>query len=322
MLAVLLLVQLAVLAFIYRPGTQHEPVKKAFFSDIAIEEIQGLTITDDEGKSIALQLNKGKWQIGQGAYPASTESIQDLLGKIIALQSARLVTTTQSSQVRLKVADDLFNRKIELQLADGKSKSFFLGTSPSNKTIHFRLAGQNQVFMVNDLASWEVQTDKESWWEKEYVSIPTEEIETLSITNAKGTFAFQKGDDKKWLIAAKNSELEESQEKIKTFIHSISKLSIDTYLAEKPPGDLGTPLCTVAYTIKSTPLSLTIWPANEENGSHTAKVSNSDFYATIRNYMLKELLEAESGNYLTEPKAPIVEAPQENQQELPLPNSN
>ncbi len=298
-LSILLIVQLAIIAFVYWPSSEQIAPKTTFFTDITIEQIQGLSITDDEQTSISMLVEDEFWQIQQGQYPAKQEGIEALLGKIIALQSARLVSTTTSSQVRLKVAEDLFSRKVDLQLADGTSKSFFLGTAPNNKTIHFRMKEQNEVYLVKDLASWEMQTDKESWWETNYITIAEDELEAVKITNPQGTITMQKGEEKEWLLA-ETTKAQVSQEEIQKLIRSISQISLAEYLGKEQPEDLGEPVCTLEYTSKSGHSSLTIWPADQENDQHIAKASNSDFYVTVRAYILKDLLAAQLSDFMDE----------------------
>jgi hypothetical protein len=303
-LAILLFVQLALVALVYWPGGEKAAPKAVFFNDIALAQIQGLTITDDAQNSISLTAHDGLWAIQQGEYPANREAVEALLKKIIGLQSARLVTTTQASQIRLQVADNVFARKVDLRLAEGSSKSFFLGTAPNSKSIHFRLAGQNEVYLVKDLASWEMQADKESWWDTNYVSVPEDDLETVKITNPSGVLTLQRGEENKWLLAETPDGQQVSPEEIENFIGSVAKISVAEYLTKEQPENLGEPLCTIDYTSKSGQFSLTIWPADEEKDIHTAKASNKDFYVTIRAYLLKDVLEAQPSRFFVAPETP------------------
>jgi hypothetical protein len=296
------MMQLALIAWVYWPRAEKVVPQTAFFSDVSLEQIQGLTIRDEERTAITMSLNEGRWQIQPEGYPGNPEAIQALLEKIINLKSARLVTSTKASQVRLKVAEDVFSRRVELQLADGTAKSFFLGSAPSNKTIHFRLAEQNQVYLVKDLASWEIQPEKESWWQTTYVKLPEDELVAVKINNPKSSFTLQKGAEKEWRLAETTSDQQLSQEKIQKLIAAISKISLAEYLSREAPENLGVPVCTLDYTTNSGPISLSIWPVDEENDMHTAKASNSAFYVTIRAYQLADLLQAEPSLYLREPE--------------------
>lgn len=320
-LSILLIIQLIVIAFVYWPSSEQATQKTAFFSDTALEQIKGFTITDDENNSISLNKQEGNWLSQQGAYPANRETIETLLGKILSLQSARLVTNTQSSQVRLKVSSDVFNRKVDLLLADGNSKSFFLGTSPNNKTIHFRLAGENEVFIVKDLASWEMQTDKESWWQTTYVSVPKDELAAVKITNPNGTLTVQKGAEDKWLVAEANSDQNVSADKIETLMGSFAKISLGEYISREQPEGLGEPICTVEYTTIAGAFVLTIWAADEEKGSHIAKASNRDFYVTIQAYLLENFLDAQLSDYLGAGKTPPPDNSGDGEQREKLPKN-
>lgn len=59
MLAVLLVAQVALIAFFYRPGQHAAPVAANLFTDLSPEKVTGQTITDDQGKTITL--TKKEW---------------------------------------------------------------------------------------------------------------------------------------------------------------------------------------------------------------------------------------------------------------------
>ncbi len=302
-LVVLLIIQLAFIGYAYRPGQNDKAPLPPFFSDLELEQIKEVQITDDENSSITLSRSGEDWLVKPGNYPGATDSIESVLRKIISLNPTRLVTKTTSSQVQLKISDSGFNRKIELRLADDSVKIFYLGSSPSNKSIHFRLAGANNVFMVKDLSAWELQTDKESWWQTAYVDVNQADLTSFSISNTFGDFMLEKGKEGDWLNSDQGDSTQEIDPKaVSDLMGTIKKISISEYLSKEKPADLGSPVGKVKYISEEGPQELEIWPTDEENGSHVVKASGQIFYAKVRAYILKDILDAKLTDLIMAPQ--------------------
>ncbi len=289
-LFVLLVLQAALIAFLYRPGQNTAPAAANLFKALSPAQLTGLVITDDQGKSISL-IKKEGWQISQGEFPADQAKIEGLIKKLADMKSSRLVSQTSGSHARLKVADSAFNRKVELNLGDAKTV-FFLGTSPSAKSIHLRLAEAKEVYQINDLAAWEVQTDKESWWQSKYVSQPAANLTGLTIANAVGVIELSYDATKKAWQLKDSPEVALDTKRLETLINSVSDITTAAYLA-KDFSPKGQPLATVTYQAKEgAATTLQIWAkTKQEDNDQAVKVSSSPFYAKIKEYAVKDALE-------------------------------
>ena len=298
----LLIIQLAIIGYIYRPAQLETAPAEAFFSGFQSSEIKGLTITDSENKSIELVKNTKGWHLKEADIPADSDIVQKVLAKIIALESSRLVTRTRSSQVRLKVADGLFERKIDLHLNDDSSTTLYLGSSPSQKTIYFRKAGEKPVYLVKGISSWELQTDKESWWQSVYLDVSAAELSTIHITNSQGDLTFHKDGEKEWRLSGVESV--GGPQDMTTFLNAIEKISIASYLGKEKPAGLGQSLAKIDYSGKKGSEVLEIWPKATEEDEYVVKSTNRVFYAKVRAYVLDEILKASKEDFFP----PIVKA--------------
>jgi len=289
-LFVLLVLQVALIAFLYRPGQNAAPAAANLFKALSPDQVTALTITDDQGKAIALVKKEG-WQISQGDFPADQAKIEGLITKLADTKTSRLVSQTPGSHARLKVAESDFNRKVELSQGDTKTV-FFLGTAPSAKSIHLRLAEAKEVYQINDLAAWEVQTEKETWWQSKYLSQPAANLTGLTITNPAGTIELS------FDAAKKAWQLKESPEKtldvkrVEALLNSVTDITIASYLA-KDASPKGQPLATVTYQAKEgAPTTLQVWAKDKpEDGDQVVKASSSAFSAKVKEYAVKEALE-------------------------------
>jgi hypothetical protein len=178
-LLALLVVQIGVLALVYRP-VQEGPAAtgQPLFPGLAGEDVQAVIITGEDGGMIRLVRQEQGWQIvaarasesedpGPSAIepplPADALRMEELAGQLTGLQAVRLVTRTRASHGRLQVAEEHFVRRIELSTGDGRSAVLFLGSAPSFKTVHARRSGESEVYLVEGITTWETDTDLVAW---------------------------------------------------------------------------------------------------------------------------------------------------------------
>ena len=300
LLFVLLVVQAALIAFLYRPGQQTAPVAANLFKGLTPEQLTAMTITDDQGKSLTVVKKEG-WRLSSGDYPADQAKIEGLIKKLADMKSSRLVSQTKGGHGRLKVADTDFNRKVELSAGDKKTV-FFLGTAPSAKSIHLRLAEAKEVYQVNDLSAWEVQADNESWWQTKYLSQAADKISGLTIANAAGTIELVSDGKKGWQLKG-SQETALDAKRVETLVNSVSEITIASYL----PKDFtpkGKPLATLTYQGKDGATTLQVWPKDKaEDGDQVIKASSSPFYAKVKDYVVKEALEIKLDGLKAKPVA-------------------
>jgi len=294
-----LVLQLAITAYVYRPGQGPAQETREFFSGLSPSQVTAMAITDDEGKSITLNKGDKGWTVGPAGYPGDKEDIERVLKKITGLKASRIVTRTRASHPRLKVADTLFNRKVVLTTSGGE-KIFYLGAAPSAKTIHLRMDGEDEVYLVKDLASWELQTGKESWWQGKYVDWNQEKLTGLTVRNANGEIILGRDKDGGWVLEG-GEDARGDKDKIISLVSTLSTISVADYLppdSETPAAD---PVATVVYRQKDGEVTLTIWPKTKDENDYTAKNSASPFFATIRGYVVEDILKARKDDLIAPP---------------------
>lgn len=300
-LLVLLITQAALIVFLYRPGQNVAPAADSIFTALTPEKVTSMTITDDQGESVSLVKKDGAWQLSQGEFPADQPKIEKLTKKFADSKSSRLVSQTAASHARLKVAETDFNRKIEL--GQGETKTiFFLGTAPSAKSIHLRLAEAKEVYQINDLSSWEVQADNESWWQTKYLSQPLTDLKGVTIANSHGTIELIKEEEKGWQIKGEPDEPLDVK-RIDTLLNSVSEIGIASYLAKDFVAK-GKPVVTLTYQTKEGATTLEAWAKEKpEDQDLVIKSSTSDFYAKVKEYVVKEAMEIKGNALIAQPPA-------------------
>ena len=181
-LFILLLVQAALIVYLYLPGRNAAPPSAPLFGGLNANNVKTLSISDDSAKSVHLSKTAAGWTVGDDNYPADGGKIKGIIERIAKLKNSRLVSRSKGSYSRLKVGKQMFKRRVSMTTGSGgKNITFFLGSSPSSRTIYLRRAGDNDVYEVSGLTAWQLQTDNDSWWQTKYVSVEQDKLQGLTI---------------------------------------------------------------------------------------------------------------------------------------------
>ncbi|MEA1935178.1 MAG: DUF4340 domain-containing protein [Thermodesulfobacteriota bacterium] len=305
-LLAILLLQIVLIGYMYRPGKETVAPVVEFFPGIEQDKVIGLIITDNEQDSITLKKGEQGWTIEPDGYPVNGIKADSLAGKLVSLKSTRLVTRTASSRIRLKVDDETFEQKIKILIDDGKSYLIFLGASPGNNTIHVRMEGEDEVFLVKGLSSWEAPTENSAWWKNRYVEMTPEELVEVELTNSHGSFKITKGKDNTWKNVESGADETVSMEKAEEFLRRAGMISLTKYLGRDEDESYGlkTPVAELILQSKQKSISLKIGPKDEETDNHVVKASDSPFYVRVGSFVIKDILEKKFEDLLDQPQSP------------------
>ncbi len=307
-LFVLLIIQAALIIYLYQPGRNNAPAAAALFSGLSTDTINSFTITDDSGKSVHLGKTADHWTVGD-KYPADVSKIKTIIDRIAKLKNSRLVSRSKGSHSRLKVGEQMFNRKVTMKDSSGKDITFFLGTSPSSKAIHLRRAGDDDVYEVSGLTAWQLQAENESWWQTKYVTVNPADLQSLTISHDSGSAAKGKENislsrDAKgnWQLTGAPAGSKLDEKRIGRLLDTISEISITGY-EEKDFTPQSKAISTITYKTKNKSFDLQIWAKKGEKvGTQIIKNSASKFYAKVSSYILKDTLELKQADLITKPE--------------------
>ncbi|NOX24769.1 MAG: DUF4340 domain-containing protein [Deltaproteobacteria bacterium] len=300
-LLVLLIVQAALIIYLYQPGRNAAQPAAAIFNGLRADMIKSLTITDDSAKSVHLTKVAGHWTVGENNYPADSSKIKGIMRRLSKLKKSRLVSRSRGSHSRLKVGEQMFRRKVTMTKGNGKKLTFFLGASPSSKTIYLRRAGDNDVYEVSGLTTWQLQTDNNSWWQTQYVTVNQAKLQSLTI-KGKGNITLTRTTKGNWQLTGAPANSKMNSKRLGKLLDTISDIFITGYEAKDftPPGKAA---ATIAYKTKNKNFKLQIWAGKDKKAdTQIIKNSMSKFYAKISSYILQDTLKLKQADLLTKPK--------------------
>lgn len=305
-LLALLICQVIAVVALYRPAIRQSAEAVVFFPGLSAQLTREITLTDNNGASIRLNHEGGTWQIAsRDNIPVAPEKITAVISKLAGLNSSRLVTRTRGSHARLKVADELFSRRLEVKTDTGTT-TLYLGSAPSYQTMHVRLADNDLVYLVEDLAAWELGTEPNGWWQNHYLDIPVETVQGLTLANSHGTIGLARTDDKSWHLGSDGQEDRQiGNEAVSQLLAAAASLTASDYLGRNPDASYGLakPAVTMTLSFKkpaeteTKQVRVEIGPAAAEGGQHVAKSSDSAFYVRLTATEIERLLNASADDF-------------------------
>lgn len=291
----ILAAQLVLAAIVFWPRQAADAGKPLL--DIAAEDVTALTIQDDQGASVVLTKVGDGWVATSAAdYPADAAKITPVISKLTAINTGRLVGETTASHTRLQVADDKFVRKVDIQTAAGV-KTLYLGSSAGSNTTHVRLAGQNQVYLAGNLATWDIDGDLTAWIDPVYFSVPSADITGFTLVNASGEFAFEKDANGAWTLAGLAAGEALDASKVTSLVSQFSSLRLTKVLGKVDDSAYGLAQPSAALTVQAKSgdqvktYTLTIGVKDPTDNSYLVKSSESAYYVRVAEYGVKDLVE-------------------------------
>ncbi len=309
-LAGLLVVQLVVAAVVLWPRPAASGESASLLPIVKADEVVELTITDANDRAITLARKDGSWVLPEaGDYPAEQERVTTLLTKIESLKADRVVTQTSASHKRLGVAEDGFERRIDLEMADGSRQRLYVGNSPTWQAAHVRADGQDEVYLTSELAAQDAGTEAAAWVDTVYLSILREQIVRITIENAQGTLELTK-EGETWNLEglAPGETLDET--KVNSLLDRVTSISLLEPLGKDQVAAYGLdqPLAVVTVdTDDGQSHILRVGAQDPEDNSYVLASSDSEYYVRVREFVVQNLVEYGRQDLIAPPPTEVPE---------------
>ncbi len=313
-LAAVLAVQILLVAVAFWPKPASVAGGESLFASLEAEQITQLTIGDETGNQVRLAKEMGNWVLSEADdYPCTENKVPEFLEKIVALKTNRLVTQTPASHKRLKVAGDAFERRIELELADGTTHRLYLGTSPSYGTIHVRADGQNEVYLASLLAS-DAGALASNWVDTLYFSVVQDQLVALTLENNNGRFEFEKDEAGAWTMKDLAADETLNENNVTGLASRVSSLRMLRPLGKTEQSEYGLQESLAVVTIQTRDEAeavethtIRVGAKSDEDNSYVVISSESPYYVRVSEYTVKDFVEKMRDDFLELPPTPTPE---------------
>jgi len=170
-LAVLLAVQLLVTAAVYRPtGNDSTGSVLPLLNDGVAARADGLRISDDGGAAARLIRTDDGWALAASGLPAAPGRVVTLLSTLEA-EPGWPVARSEAARERFAVAEDTFERRVELLDGDMVLATVLLGTAPGFRQVHARAADSEAIYSIG-FNAYDAPADDSGWLDRGLAAIP------------------------------------------------------------------------------------------------------------------------------------------------------
>jgi hypothetical protein len=304
-LSAVLVLQLALAAFVLWPRPTAATENELLLSDLNLDSITSISIENNAGNSIKMSKLEDGWVLpDSGNFPCKLDAISGLLEKLAAMNTSALVTKTPSSQDRLKVAEDSFETRIELGNTEAENIVLYFGTSPSYSSIHVRRSDQDETYLVRDISSYELSPTFSSWIDASYITVTQDDVTTFTIENGNGKFVFDKHAEGEWKMPNSPADRELDSSKVSNLLGRVANLQIVKPLGteEEAAYGLDQPSAVVSLRIEGNTIVLQIGSQDPETNNYIVSSSESPYFVEVSEFSVQEFVENDiEGFLLAEP---------------------
>lgn len=197
----------------------------------ATADVDRIVIADANG-SATLGKNGDSWQLNElQQLPASTGRITTLLDNLSKLTTRWPVAESESGRERFEVAEDKFQRHLQLYDGDKLLGDYYFGTSPGFRQTHARRAGEDEVYALA-FNNFDLPVDDNDWLDKGLLK-----LSAINRIEGEGFELTRSGDD--WQLADGNepdiAALDTS--KAKSLATALQNLQVLRVAASVPAGE-------------------------------------------------------------------------------------
>ena len=208
--------------------------------------VETLRIIGPGEKSVLLEKARksGEWGLPEfDGFPANSQAVAQLIDRLTNTELGMQVSKQADSFDRMKVADNNFERKVEIGKAS-EMKTIFFGSAPALRQAHARLSGEKIVYAVK-FAPGDIDLKASDWIKKDLLVVDEKKVQTVMTGNIKiqrtqdVNVDGQEGSKAAWKLFI-NNKLTETQddEKVDEFVKEIADMQIDSIGSDADIGNV------------------------------------------------------------------------------------
>ncbi len=271
-------------------------------------KIDQIAIDDDAGHSVALQKQDGKWVIpASSGFPADQARVESFLSRLAALKKGWPVAETASAAERFKLTEKVHDRRIVLTSGGAKAGELLIGTSPTYRQVHARLADAPAIYAV-DFAAYDAGSEADAWMNHDLLDTPRNKIASIAVGDVT-----LDGKDGKFALAGLGKDDKPLADKIDSLVSALAHPLYDAVQGKGKDALAKVDTPDVTATVKRTDGSALTYRYKKDaaGGVYLFASSAQDYLFRVANDKIKPVVEAKRAELLEAPK-PKPEAKPEN----------
>ena len=196
--------------------------------------VETLRIIGPGEKSVLLEKARksGEWGLPEfDGFPANSQAVVQLIDRLTNTELGMQVSKQADSFDRMKVADNNFERKVEIGKAS-EMKTIFFGSAPALRQAHARLSGEKIVYAVK-FAPGDIDLKASDWIKKDLLVVDENKIRAVMSGNVRirrtKDVDGQDDSNQNWKLFVNNKPAQsQDNEKVNEFVKEIADMQIDS----------------------------------------------------------------------------------------------
>jgi len=231
----LLFAQILITGIVYfYTGILRGPEAPRMLLTLEGNNVETLRIIGPGEKSVLLEKakNSGEWGLPEfDGFPANSQAVVQLIDRLTNTELGMQVSKQADSFDRMKVADNNFERKVEIGKAS-EMKTIFFGSAPALRQAHARLSGEKIVYAVK-FAPGDIDLKASDWIKKDLLVVDENKIQAVMAGNIRiqrmEDVDGQEGSKQDWKLFVNNKPAKsQDNEKVNEFVKEIADMQIDS----------------------------------------------------------------------------------------------
>jgi len=231
----LLFTQIVITGIVYfYTGILRGPEAPRMLLTLEGNSVETLRIIGPGEKSVVLEKVKksGEWGLPEfDGFPANSQAVAQLIDRLTNTELGMQVSKQADSFDRMKVADNNFERKVEIGKA-AEMKTIFFGSAPALRQAHARLSGEKIVYAVK-FAPGDIDLKASDWIKKDLLVVDENKIRAVMAGNIRikrtKDVDGQGGSNQDWKLFVNNKPAQsQDNEKVNEFVKEIADMQIDS----------------------------------------------------------------------------------------------
>jgi len=246
-------------------------------------DIQRIRIRAPAQDPVILQKRDQHWLLPDYyQVPASDLKVQEFLIQLKGLEKHLPLATSVAAQERFKVAEDKFERVIELyNNGEEPVARLYLGDSPGFRRVYARAGDDDTVFELA-YGVHQASAKSDDWADRNLLRLAQDELTRVDLPGV----TLERVDDA-WRVAALNKGEQSNDEEIRSALQRLSGLGFLSIQGSEPPA--GQPVLEFQVTRRSgDPISYRIYPGSDD-ADPQLRSSAHPWTFNVAKYLLEDL---------------------------------
>lgn len=264
-------------------------------------EVDQIRIAADEDTEVVLEREGAEWRLpALHDAPADGDAVGLLLERLAGLRTGWPVATTASAAKRFEVADDAFERRIELSADGSEVAKLFVGTSPGFRKVHARAQDSDEIHAV-EFNAFDAGAEPADWLDRELLALDPTQLARVEI----GEIALVRQDDA-WILVGLEPGEQTVAAEADALVNRVARLRIETVLGkeDRPEYHQDAPALRIAVARKEGEARTYVFSQQDDEADYVLKVSDEPYYVRVLASTVKALRDVDRASLVEPETAP------------------